>query len=78
MFPDVKATSGEILTLLQEREGPVSVREVKERVGVSIHLMNLSLAALVREHQVGIETKDGENFIVRASRELLPMVAKDT
>jgi len=76
MFADIKTMAGEILTFLEERHGQVSVREIRDRVGGSIYLIHLSIAALVREHLVGIETKDGENFVVRVSKDLSSTVAE--
>lgn len=76
MFADIKTMAGEILTFLEERHGQVSVREIKERAGGSIYLIHLSIATLVREHLVGIETKDGENFVVRLSRDVFSTVAE--
>jgi predicted transcriptional regulator len=56
-----------IIYLLESASDSLSVYEIGLYLGDTSGIINLSLASLLREGKISIETKEGRNFFSKAS-----------
>jgi hypothetical protein len=68
MMTNIGIVSGEILNLLDEKQTPVSITEIKCRVDEPVDVIHMSIGWLIRENYVRV-IKGSETYLIVASKE---------
>lgn len=71
MFTRISIVAGKILDVLEDRVGPVTIRELDMIIDEPIAVINMSVGWLTRESYVILKEKNGDYHIYLAS-EILP------
>ncbi len=66
MKDELTKVSRDIITLLNNSDGPISAVEIQQYLDVPYYLINLSLDHLIGEEKIYIESKNKINYIPRS------------
>jgi len=69
MLSKIIETKFRILTLLDLVSHPICITKIPDYLGEPMYLINFSLAQLLKEGLIKVETKEGKNFILKEHEE---------
>lgn len=68
MITQMEIASGEILNLIDEKERPISFREIKSHLGGEAQLTDMSINWLVLEGYVQVIDKGSEKYLLNTRK----------
>jgi hypothetical protein len=76
MGMSIGCVAEKVRQLVLQEGGPISVKELTERLTEPIGLIHLGISQLVREGKVGVVTRARRNYIINSAPVVLPQVVE--
>ena len=74
MSTGIGCVAEQVLQLVLQQGGPISVQDLTERITEPIGLIHLGISQLVKEGKVDVVTRARRNYIINSAPVVLPQV----